>query len=198
MYKTTILSQILYLITFIFFGCKSVDEKINFSHQKINSNIIIRSASDNKNSIIRIQFPSKLTLTNNSKICDIDFLVLEYKYANIASTKNYNIAYYTENKGKLTRVKNNKKKTISPNTSIDYIVHTRHYVDSSRATQKHFEPYVDRMLKENKDTLHIGTVTEFKQKHKDLFEMLTKNDSISIQLLDNGKFGKRITVPIEW
>ena len=38
------------------------------------------------------------------------------------------------------------------------------------------------MLAQNKDTLHIGTVQEFKKKHKKLFELFTKNDSLSIQI----------------
>ncbi len=54
------------------------------------------------------------------------------------------------------------------------------------------------MLAENKDTLHIGTVKEFKQKHTALFHKLTKGDSISIQFLDNNKLEERITVPVEW
>lgn len=54
------------------------------------------------------------------------------------------------------------------------------------------------MLAEKKDTLLIGTVTEFKIKHKELFERLTKNDSISIQFLDGKKLRKRVTVPVEW
>ena len=54
------------------------------------------------------------------------------------------------------------------------------------------------MLVENKDTLHIGTVDEFKKRHKALFEKLTNGDSISIQFLDGKKLGERITVPVEW
>lgn len=57
------------------------------------------------------------------------------------------------------------------------------------------------MLSLKKDTLHIGTVDEFKQTYKELFESLTKNDSISIQLLDSSTksgLGKRIAVPVKW
>ncbi len=73
-----------------------------------------------------------------------------------------------------------------------------HFLDSTKSIQQQFKPYIEKILKENKDTLHIGTVAEFKKKHKELFEKLTKNDSISIQFLDGKKLGERITVPVEW
>lgn len=54
------------------------------------------------------------------------------------------------------------------------------------------------MLAENKDTLHIGTVREFKKRHENLFKYLTKNDSISIRFLEGKSLGKRLTIPVKW
>ncbi|MFL0083373.1 hypothetical protein V2665_10375 [Tenacibaculum maritimum] len=54
------------------------------------------------------------------------------------------------------------------------------------------------MLTTNKDTLHIGTVTEFRQKHPKLFQQLTKDDRISIQFLEGKKLGKPISIPVTW
>ena len=90
------------------------------------------------------------------------------------------------------------KKVIKSSDTISFVSFTSHFINNEDSIQQQFKPYIEQMLKENKDTLHVGTVSEFKQNHKELFEKLTKNDSISIQFLDGKKLGERITVPVEW
>jgi hypothetical protein len=186
------------LISFLIFAqCKSVNHKIDITQKEVNQEIIIRSASDDKNRIITIQFPNEIILSNNSsKNCDL--LTINYKYNNIPSNRNLNLGLYINKNDELIRVRNNKKKILPSKKDLNFIFYSRHFVDSTKATQQQFTPYIAKMLAENKDTLHIGTVQEFKQKHKALFERLTKNDSISIQFLDGKKLGERVTVPVVW
>ena len=79
-----------------------------------------------------------------------------------------------------------------------YLIKTKHFVDTTKFNKILLKPYLGKMLAEGKDTLHIGTVAEFKKRHKALFEKLTKGDSLSIQFLDGKKLGERITVPVAW
>ena len=57
------------------------------------------------------------------------------------------------------------------------------------------------MIHLKKDTLHIGTVKEFKEKHRELLNKVTNEDSISIRFIDkNTKYGlsKPISIPVNW
>ena len=189
--------QFLTLLLLFFIQCKS-PEKISVLQEKVSNRIIIRRPKDNKNRIITIQFPNRIILSNGSISDKLDFLTIDYKYGDIPEERNLNLGLYIESNRKLKKERNNKKKTIPPKSSLSYIIYSRHFVDSAKSIQQQFKPYVAKMLAENKDTLHVGTVTEFKKKHAALFEKLTKGDSISIQFLDSGKFGERVTVPVEW
>ena len=192
-----LLIKFLLLLLSVFTQCKSVNHKVNITQREVSQEVIIRTASDVKNSIIAIQFPNEIILSNNSSR-KRDLLTIDYKYNNIPSNRNLNLGLFTNKNGKLKRIRNNKKKIIPSKQSLNFIFYSRHFVDSTKLTQHQFKAYIDKMLAENKDTLHIGTVSEFKKKHKELFEKLTKNDSISIQFLDGKKLGERITVPVKW
>ncbi len=191
------LTIFLVFLLLIFTDCKSINSTINITQKQVRQEIIIRTASDNKNRIIRIQFPNEIILKNNSFL-NRDFLTINYNYNNIPLNRNLNLGLFTKANGKLKRIRNNKKKVLPSKESLNFIFYSRHFVDSTKSTQQQFQTYIEKMLAENKDTLHIGTVAEFKQKHTALFEKLTKGDSISIQFLDGKKLGERITVPVEW
>ena len=95
-------------------------------------------------------------------------------------------------------VEKQKFSKVKPLEKNQYLIKSKHFVDSTKAIQKQLKLYKEKMLTEGKDTLHIGTVKEFKQKHMELFKKLTTGDSISIQFLDGKKLGERVTVPVEW
>ncbi|QKX06463.1 hypothetical protein HN014_16595 [Aquimarina sp. TRL1] len=187
------------LLLFLFLTqCKSVNQKIDITQKEVNQEIIIRTASDDKMSIITIQFPNSIVLSNNSSI-DRDFLTIDYKYNNIPYNRDLNLGLYVMNEnGKLKRVRNNKKKTILSKEKRSFIYYSRHFVDSSKSTQQYFRSYITKMHEENKDTLHIGTVSEFKKKYEELFKQLTQGDSISIRYLEGNKISGRTIIPIKW
>ena len=184
-----------FLILFLFLSCSSSKSKIEISQSKSNSSIIIYLSR--KNTIIIVQFPNEITIKNNS-FNKKSFVKINYKYNKEPRQRNLRIKLFRNEKGKLTSISTTGKKSIHRGDSLKYFYFTRHFIDSSKATQQYFKPYIAKMLKENKDTLHIGTVAEFKEKHKKLFKKLTQNDSISIRFLNGKKLGKRVTVPVEW
>ncbi|MBO0591720.1 hypothetical protein I2486_09905 [Cellulophaga sp. E16_2] len=184
-------------IGILFISCGSVSNDIKFKQGATNYNVILRKTKDTENLIIKIQFPNKITITNNSFSSET-FITLDYKYDNVPTGRDLHIGLFSQEGNVLMKTTNNSRKTIPSNKSLEYVYYTRHFVESTEAIQQQFKPYVQEMLEENKDTLHIGTVSDFKKNHKELFERLTKNDSISVQFLDGNKFGERISVPVEW
>jgi hypothetical protein len=187
----------IFVTLLIFTQCKSIGNSVKITQREVSNHIIIRTASNNDNRIITVQFPKEIVLTNNSLI-GREFIAINYEYNNTPSNRNLNLGLFTNENGVLKRIRNNKKKILPSKESLNFIFYSRHFVDSTKSTQLQFKPYLEKMLIENKDTLHIGTVSEFKTKHKELFKKLTNKDSISIQFLDNGKLGERINIPIEW
>lgn len=186
---------ILTILLFIFHSCKCNKGNIDVINTKINHPVILR-LSKTYLKIFRVKIPTKIILKNNLTRKK-EFVNFKYNYG---STKNKGIIEFVfkETENKLIEIDNDSKKTIHPYDEKEFIIYSSHKVDSTKLTQQQFKPYIEKMLAENKDTLHIGTVAEFAKKHKALFETLTKNDSISVQFLDGDKFGERITVPVKW
>lgn len=183
----------------LFYNCESIKKGIRINYLDTDMSIIIRMTKED-NSIIGIGFPKKINVENKSFFKE-SFVKIEYRYNNIPRERNYGIGLFEQENEILANISNNKKKTIPSKGSVNYILYTRHFVDSTKSIQQQFKPYIEKMLRLNKDTLHIGTVTEFKKKHKELFESLTKNDSISIRFLDSSTksgLGERLAVPVKW
>nr|WP_320117752.1 hypothetical protein [uncultured Marinifilum sp.] len=194
-----LLKSLVFGISLLLINCESIQNTITINHSNTYFPIIVRMTKED-NSIIGIRFPNKITVENKSLFKE-SFVKIEYRYKNIPLERNYGIGLFEQENGKLIKTSNNKKKTISSKGSIEFVYYTRHFVDSTKSIQLQFKPYIDKMVRLGKDTLHIGTVDEFKQTHKELFESLTKNDSISIRFLDSSTesgLGERIAVPVKW
>ena len=180
------------------FNCNSIEKNIKIIQKQAFREVIVKSSLE-KNIVFSIKIANRLEIKNKALLNEFSFIKINYLYSDsLSKWANRNIELYKLNKEKLKRISNNKKKTVPSKGNLEYIYYTRHFIDSMKTTQQQFRPYIEKMLKENKDTLHIGTVADFKVKHKELFEKLTKNDSISIRFLDGEKMGERITVPVEW
>ncbi|MFA9372112.1 MAG: hypothetical protein ACERIH_10420 [Labilibaculum antarcticum] len=183
----------------LFFSCNNNEQAITINCDNTIDPIIVRMTRED-NSIISIKFPQKILIQNNS-FFKKSFIKIEYRYNNIPLGRNYGIGLYEQKNEILVKISNNKKKTISPKNQLVYVLYTSHYIDSTKSVQQQLKPYVEKMLRLKKDTLRIGTVVEFKQKHKELFENLTRNDSVSIRFLNSSTksgLGERIAVPVKW
>jgi len=180
--------NLLYIIVLLL-GCQSTNHVIKLNNTGLP--VIIRY-NKKYNFITRVNLPIAIEIKNNTPKIK-SFIKIDYMYSPYSEGIGENI--YNKN---LVKIKNNKKKEINSFEIKDYIIYSWYRLDTIKSTQQQFKPYIEKMLSQNKDTLHIGTVSEFKKKHKELFEKLTKNDSISIQFLDGKKLGERITVPVKW
>ena len=181
-------------ILFIFFCCCNTSKSISnvdLKLKKSNKQIVIRGNLKEKK-VTYLKVPIMIEVKNNLRK-NISFKKIRYKYS-----KNSEESLSLEIFKNKNRVSNNLLKVIKPNNYIKFESLTRHFIQSENNLQNEMSKYIKKMLSKNKDTLHIGTVAEFKQNHKELFEKLTKGDSISIQFLDGKKLGERITVPVEW
>jgi hypothetical protein len=185
------------ILSILLFSCNNLKKSIKINELN-NTNPIILKLSASDSTIIVSKFPNKIEIKNISYSKE-SFIMIDYFYNDsLTKWRNLGIELYEIDNQKLKRISNNKKKTIPSKENLEYIVYTRHFVDSTKSTQQQFKPYIKKMLAENKDTLHIGTVKEFKKNHGELFKALTKGDSISIQFLDGKKLGERVTVPVVW
>lgn len=183
----------------LLYNCESIKKTITINYFDTDLPIIVSMTMED-NSIIGIGFPKKIIIENKS-FTKKSFVKIEYIYNNIPRERNHGIGLFEQENELLTNISNNKKKTISAKGNLELVYYTRHFVDSTKSIQELFKPYVEKMLNHKKDTLHIGTVDDLKKKHKELFELLTKNDSISIRLLNSSTksgLGERIAVPVEW
>jgi hypothetical protein len=145
--------------------------------------------------IFRVNLPIGINFQN--RFTDNKFFIkVKYKYEPYSEGIGEDL--YQFDLTKWIKIKNNKKKNTDLFEKNNLSLYSWYRLDSTKATQQQFTPYIKKMLAENKDTLHIGTVKEFKKNHGELFKALTKGDSISIQFLDGKKLGERITVPVVW
>ncbi|MCD9583944.1 hypothetical protein [Tenacibaculum maritimum] len=184
------------LLLFLFITCKTVKRTIIITQKETILPVYALLSNDTQR-IIRLCFPIKVNLKNTSS-SEQSFIKVNYEYNSIPRELAYGVSLFKKKKASLIRISNNQKKGIPSYSSKEYILYTRHFVDSISSIQQQFKPYINQMLTTNKDTLHIGTVTEFQQKHPKLFQQLTKNDRISIQFLEGKKLGKPISIPVTW
>ncbi|CAA0238417.1 hypothetical protein ACE1MK_07440 [Tenacibaculum maritimum] len=184
------------LLLFLFTTCKTVKRTIIITQKETILPVYALLSNDTQR-IIRLCFPIKVNLKNTSS-SEQSFIKVNYEYNSIPRELAYGVSLFKKKKASLIRISNNQKKGIPSYSSKEYILYTRHFVDSISSIQQQFKPYINQMLTTNKDTLHIGTVTEFQQKHPKLFQQLTKDDRISIQFLEGKKLGKPISIPVTW
>ena len=189
------MKKILILITTIcYISCNTSKESMKIDFIK-STNEITLFYSKKMKATWAISFPMNMNL-DCSKSKNNSFRNYSYKYGN--SLKGKAMKLFSIENGEFIKQKFTKIKILKKDKKNKFLIISKHFIDTTKSIQQQLKPYIEKMLSENKDTLHIGTVNRFKTKHKELFNRLTKNDSISIQFLDGKKLGERITVPVEW
>ena len=89
----------------------------------------------------------------------------------------------------------NKKRFIDYDDQ-NYVVYAVNYIDTIKSKQAVFIPYIEKMRIENKDTLHIGTIQEIRDKNPELVNGFLQGDSIRfVFYYDKGYH--TITLPVE-
>ncbi len=185
-------------ILFLLLCCSSNHESLEVIQETTDYPITLRLSPKYKK-IIGIKFPQRIKIKNRT-IKRIAFVKIDYEYNSIPKKRSYGISLFKEESGYLKKISNNKKKEIAPYNEREYVFYTRHFIDTISSIQNVLKPYITKMIELNQDTLSIGTISEFKRSHNDLLKILTKNDSISIRLIDkNTKSGlsKSFSYPIK-
>ena len=143
--------------------------------------------------ITGIKFPFELSVSNRN-LSNKGFGDIIYKYG--FKNRGAGIEIYHGNE----RIPIEGIKYVPAGKDENYFIYSRHFTDFSETTQNQLKPYVQKMLELNQDTLHVGTVAEFKEHHPELFKMLTENDTISIRHLKgrNSGLGERVAIPANW
>ncbi len=182
------------LIFFCLISCSTSKEscvvKIKESNQQVT---LFFSNKMSTVSVISLPFNLNIKNTNSSRK---SFRNYTYNYGN--QLKGNPIKLYLNDENRLIKQSFTKIKYIEGNATNKYLIKSKHFIDTLRFDKVFFKPYILKMKDLNQDTLSIGTISQLRAKHKDLFEQLIKNDSISILFLNNKKLGERIVVPIKW
>lgn len=187
---------ILLIITFCCLGCKTTEENIILTQNESDEPIILRLSKKYKK-IITIKLPLELKIENHSLKRNA-FIRVNYNYNSTQRSRSYGISLFTKKNDILEEISNNKKKEIAPFNNREYVVYTAHFLDSSATTQKELKVYAEKMIKNNQDTLAILKKQEFKRLHKNLIKKITKNDSISIGVINGNKSRIKVAIPVNF
>jgi len=146
------------------------------------------------NAIWAISLPFNIEITNPSSEKK-GFRNYKYKYSNELkgkAMKMYLIKDETRLKQSVSKVK-----YIDVKSSEKYLITSKHFIDTTKLNRHFFKPYIEKMQSLKLDTLNIGTISQLKEKHKDLLDQLIKKDSISFLFLIENGF-KKETFSIEY
>ncbi len=177
------------ILTILFCACNN---KIIIQRKDSKLPVIVRMNNKYK-SVNGILFPFNLSIVNSNLVIK-KFIEIEYEYG---FRKNcYGLELYENNK----KISNNKLKIIKGRDVLEYQIYTRHAFDTTKLIHTQLQPYLEKMIELNQDTLHIGTVTEFKKSYPEIFKMLTENDTISIDFYErkNKYFSNKQAIPANW
>ncbi len=72
-------------------------------------------------------------------------------------------------------------------TSDQYVVKIGKPVDTALEIQNMFQPYIDKMLQQGKDTLHIESIQQLKKSNPELINNLLTGDLMRIGFVKNDK-----------
>ena len=186
------------ILIFALFCCSNMNNEDPVQITQLNSDyhIIIKGDTIN-NRIVYVQFFLKYEI---KKINEIFMRVsLPHYYYNCKNKWVSNeLLYSRENNDTLIYINKSKKRILETNESIECVVKTVHYADTTKATQVLFVPYIDKMKREGKDTLHIETVQQLKQTKPELINKLLKGDSIVFNFaLEKGIYWEKLAIEVE-
>lgn len=169
--------------------------------EQIDSNypIILVKAKNVENKISTVRIPlvfeiSKHTLKEIKLLIPTGYLYKNqyYQRSNWTSTgRSYHVekGILKENLPTPPEIKLQKKEFVF------YTSHRPHYTKGDEL-YTFFQPYLNRMEKERKDTLQISTINELKNGHRDIIENFLEGDTILIKIFQNRDIDA-YTYPVE-
>ncbi|MDO6674576.1 hypothetical protein MK851_09070 [Tenacibaculum sp. 1B UA] len=168
------------------FTCANPKKDLVFNQVQANDYPVIIGMYKKRieNKISYIKLPNQIKIRNTSYVNQTLSKINYYHFSPHIEKEKSQLGLYTIKNDSLIYATNHQKRIIYGKDSLNYIYYIRcHLLDTTNAVQSQLKPYVEKMIKENKDTLHIGSFSQFKNKHYNLLELLTKNDTISLNFI---------------
>ena len=197
------------IIAFIIYNCSSTVETVKIV--SIDSDAPVWIDSDASYTRFLTRIPLAFEYSNNSlakkRIGVVDYyynpdheksylkrsisygwtsLVLKYQYIDkeyvVFSSNGYKKEYVSRYSG-----------------SKNFIAQTRHMMDTSAYIRDELSQYIDIMKSDRIYRLEVGTLSEFKERHPELTDILLKGDSISFQVYNSdNRYDYNITMSVEY
>ena len=183
MIKQKIMLVLVIIITL--FSCSSNKRLIV---EQIDSNYpIILVKGKNSNKIATIRFPLAFNISKSSLGNDVKIGSLSYLYNSALSEKATWIAgaiLYSYQNNELKPTKGLQKINL---TKKEFVVYTRHYVSYGINDDlwQIFQPYYDYMNENHKDTLHIESLRQLKNREPNLVKAFLQGDSLLFRVYYN-------------
>lgn len=183
MIKQKIMLVLVIIITL--FSCSSNKRLIV---EQIDSNYpIILVKGKNSNKIATIRFPLAFNISKSSLDNDVKIGSLSYLYNSALSEKATWMAgaiLYSYQNNELKPTKGLQKINL---TKKEFVVYTRHYVSYGINDDlwQIFQPYYDYMNENHKDTLHIESLRQLKNREPNLVKAFLQGDSLLFRVYYN-------------
>jgi hypothetical protein len=187
-------------ITFVF--SKNAGKSIKIEQIASHHQVVIKY-NNKHDKIDLINFPFAFEFKNNSLISRyidrVDYFYHSYLEDDYSP---YCRLYYNMNNELVNGYEIRRNARLSNILKKPHIIVVESYheifrIDTTNAIQRHFQPYVERIKQSDTDTLHIGTIQEFVQRHPQLAETLLKADSITFRV-DADKRTWYVDLPIKY
>lgn len=178
-------NMLVLVIIITFFSCSSNKRLIV---EQIDSNYpIILVKGKNSNKIATIRFPLAFNISKSSLDNDVKIGSLSYLYNSALSEKATWMAgaiLYSYQNNELKPTKGLQKINL---TKKEFVVYTRHYVSYGINDDlwQIFQPYYDYMNENHKDTLHIESLRQLKNREPNLVKAFLQGDSLLFRVYYN-------------
>lgn len=176
---------IVLLFTITLFSCSSNRRLIV---EQVNSDYpIILVKGKNSNKIATIRFPLVYNISKTSSGNDVKIGSLSYLYNSCLSEKATWMAgaiLYSSQNNELKPTKGLQKINL---TKEEFVVYTRHYIsyDINDDLGQFFQPYYDYMNENHKDTLHIESLQQLKNREPNIVNAFLQGDSLLFRVYYN-------------
>ncbi|TPN82811.1 hypothetical protein [Aquimarina algicola] len=134
--------------------------------------------------ITRVMFPYNIMMYNKT---NNDYVVNSVRYLYRRQDDNYSGGigggklHYKTNENFYLFTDNGKSFKINQKDSLDYLLYSLHILKEKNTEQQQaLEIYKEEMRAQQKDSMHVGTLKQFRKKHPELTEYFLERDSIRI------------------
>ncbi|WP_282057141.1 hypothetical protein [Maribacter luteus] len=171
---------VLIVIFFLSVCCGSSKKSLTVTFIPSTENVFLHY-NESWKTISEINIPFNFSIENHTSQKE-QLVRYSYNYGNNMEGHPTRL-FIKKNKGYI-KLKNSEDIFIEGHKTNSYKTRTKHFIDTTRFGRTFFEPYIKEMQRSNQDSLNVGSILEFKVKHKEFFTNLLKNDSISLLFLD--------------